>query len=368
MRFENFIVKNLKNKGSNTKSGKKQDKPALKYMLIIFAAVAVVAIGVVLAYDILWRANINCEGGKYRNFYVLKDATWESVKDSLMSKSLIRNEMEFDHAIMLFAKGKEPQCGFYSLEPGISNRSFINRVAYGLSNKVPMEVKMTRYTRWVARNLARQLDVDSASLYKAFTADTTLRKFGLTEASSLAMFVRFKRDVCWCSTADDVARTVADEYNKFWNAERLAKCNEIGLTPIQVTILASIVEEETNDYDDRRMVAGVYMNRIRKGMPLQSCPTVRYAWGDFSIKRVLKAHLEIDSPYNTYKYQGMPPGPIRIPSERAIDAVLNYERHNYYYMCAKSDFSGTHDYSTTFRQHSQYARKYQKNLNKKGIK
>ncbi len=347
----------------------KKNKPNKeKHFIIIFLSVVFVAAVVVVAYSMLWKPNINVEGGKYINFYVVNGDTWNDVRQKLTEKTLIKNEIEFNHALKLFAKNKEPQCGFYSLEPNISNRSFINRLAYGLSNKVPVEIKMTRYTRWVARNLSRQVAADSASLYQAFIADTTLHKFGVTRESSLAMFVRFKRDVNWCADASEIVNIVYDEYNEFWNDERRAKCNEIGLTPTQVTILASIVEEETNDYDDRRMVAGVYINRLRKRMPLQSCPTVRYAWGDFSIKRVLKAHLEIDSPYNTYKYSGMPPGPIRIPSENAIDAVLNYEHHNYYYMCAKSDFSGVHDYATTFKEHSNNARRYQRQLNKRGIK
>lgn len=359
------MKKNTRNKQIKSSEG---GKARVKWFIIIFLCLVLACVGVLLAYNILWKSNINTASGKYKKLYVPYGSTWVDVKDSLNAQGLIKNEREFDNALALFGKNKEPQCGFYSLEPNISNRAFINRVSYGLSNKLPLEVKMTRYTRWVARNISRQLDVDSATLYNAFTSDTVMHRFGVNKESSLAMFVRFKRDVSWCSDASDVMRVVEEEYHKFWDGERTAKCNEIGLTPVKVTILASIVEEETNDYDDRRMVAGVYMNRIRKGMPLQSCPTVRYAWGDFSINRVLKAHLEIDSPYNTYKYSGFPPGPIRIPSANSIDAVLNYEHHNYYYMCAKSDFSGTHDYATTFLQHSQNARKYQRELNKKGIR
>ena len=356
----------------NTKNGSKKSKSAskshLKISLIIFAVLVTLGIIGIVAYNLLWKPNINTEGGKYKSFYVLQGDTWDDVKVKLDSMGLIKHDLEFTNAVSVFAKDEMPQCGFYSLEPNISNRSFINRLSYGLSNKMPVEIKMTRYTRWVARNISRQVAADSASLYRAFMADSTLHKFGVTRESSLAMFVRFKREVNWCIDADEMVNIVYDEYNKFWNDDRRAKCYEIGLTPIQATILASIVEEETNDYDDRRMVAGVYMNRMRRGMPLQSCPTVRYAWENFSIKRVLKAHLEIDSPYNTYKYQGLPPGPIRIPSERAIDAVLNYVHHNYYYMCAKSDFSGVHDYATTFQEHSNNARRYQRQLNKRGIK
>lgn len=129
--------------------------------------------------------------------------------------------------------------------------------------------------------------------------------------------------------------------------------------------MASIVEEETNNAEDRRMVAGVYLNRLKKRMPLQACPTARYASGDFTLNRILKKHTQIDSPYNTYKYAGLPPGPIRIPTNNAIDAVLNYVPHKYLYFCAKPDFSGTHNYATTYAEHSRNARAYQKALNKR---
>jgi UPF0755 protein len=132
-----------------------------------------------------------------------------------------------------------------------------------------------------------------------------------------------------------------------------------------IHILASIVEEETNNAEDRRMVAGVYLNRLKKRMPLQACPTARYAAGDFSLNRILKKHTKIDSPYNTYKYAGLPPGPIRIPSAKAIDAVLDFVPHKYLYFCAKSDFSGTHNYASTFTEHSRNARAYQKALNQR---
>lgn len=358
------MKKNTRNKQINAGGDSNSQR---KWFIIIFLCLVLACIGALLAYNILWKSNINTHSRKYKKLYIPSGSTWNDVKDSLNAQNLIDSEAEFDRALLFFVGGQEPQCGFYSIEPNVSNRSFINRVAYGLSNKLPLEIKMTRYPSWVARNISRQLDLDSATLYNSFMADTVLHRFGVTRESALAMFVRFRRDVPWCTDATSVINIVEDEYHKFWDGERTAKCNEIGLTPVKVTILASIVEEETNDYDDRRMVAGVYMNRIHRGMPLQACPTVRYAWHDFTIARVLKAHLQIDSPYNTYKYSGFPPGPIRIPSANSIDAVLNYEHHNYLYMCAKADFSGTHDYSTTFQQHNERARKYQRELNKKGI-
>ena len=158
------------------------------------------------------------------------------------------------------------------------------------------------------------------------------------------------------------------ERRNFWNDNRKAKAAAIGLTIEEVATLASIVDEETNNDAEKPIVAGLYINRLKKGMLLQADPTVKYALGDFARKRILKADLEIDSPYNTYKYKGLPPGPIRIPTLQAIESVLNYTKHNYLYMCAKEDFSGTHNFASTLSQHNANARRYQQALNRLNIK
>lgn len=157
------------------------------------------------------------------------------------------------------------------------------------------------------------------------------------------------------------------EYKKFWNAERMAKCDSIKLDPIKTYIMASIVDAETNISKEMPTVAGVYMNRYNQNYKLEADPTCVYAVGDFTIKRVRKGHREVESPYNTYKYAGLPPGPINIPSIKAIDAVLNYERHKYFFFCANPDLSGNHLFSVTFDEHLNVARKYQKELNENDI-
>jgi UPF0755 protein len=154
----------------------------------------------------------------------------------------------------------------------------------------------------------------------------------------------------------------------FWTEQRLKKAEAIGLTPVQVATLASIVEEETAVNEEKPMVAGLYINRLKKGMLLQADPTVKFSLKEFGLRRILFKHLEVDSPYNTYKYAGLPPGPIRIPSIAGIESVLNYAHHNYLYMCAKEDFSGTHNFAVTSAQHAANARKYQQALNRRGIR
>ena len=317
-------------------------------------------------YKVFLDPNINAnpESATYKYLYVRPNDTWDDVVTQLDTNKWINN-VEYLKTCIEYLEKEAPECGKYDLEPNLGNRNFVNRLAYGLSNKAKLQLKMTRYTPWVARNLSRQLPIDSASLADQFLADTLLRKYGLTKESSLALFVRIDTAVQWCLTPKEVEMVVLDARERFWNEERRAKARKTGLNLKDIHILASIVEEETNNAEDRRMVAGVYLNRLKKRMPLQACPTARYAAGDFSLNRILKKHTKIDSPYNTYKYAGLPPGPIRIPSAKAIDAVLDFVPHKYLYFCAKADFSGTHNYATTFSEHSRNARAYQKALNQR---
>jgi UPF0755 protein len=338
-----------------------------KIISIVILVLLVLASGVgYYFYKVFLGPNINAnpESTTYKYLYVKPNDTWNDVVAQLDSNGWVSSVKDLQTCIEYLEK-EAPECGKYDLEPNLGNRNFVNRLAYGLSNKAKLQLKMTRYTPWVARNLSRQLPIDSASLADVFLADTLLRKYGLTKESSLALFVRIDTAVQWCLTPKEVETVVLDARERFWNPERLEKARKTGLNLKDIHILASIVEEETNNAEDRRMVAGVYLNRLKKRMPLQACPTARYAAGDFSLNRILKKHTKIDSPYNTYKYAGLPPGPIRIPSAKAIDAVLDFVPHKYLYFCAKSDFSGTHDYATTFSEHSRNARAYQKALNQR---
>ena len=190
---------------------------------------------------------------------------------------------------------------------------------------------------------------------------------GFTPETINALFIPNTYEIYWNISADKFIRRMKREYDAFWTPERLKKAEEIGLTPVEASILASIVEEETAASDEYPIVAGLYINRLHAGIPLQADPTVKFAVGDFSLQRILFEHLEIDSPYNTYINTGLPPGPIRIPSKKGIDSVLNYTKHNYIYMCAKEDFSGTHNFASNYADHMANARKYWKALNERKI-
>ena len=210
--------------------------------------------------------------------------------------------------------------------------------------------------------------VDSCEIANILNDTAYISKLGFTPETLPALFIPNTYEVYWNMSAEDFMQRMLKEHKAFWNEKRLKQAEAIGLTPIEVATLASIVEEETANQAEKPMVAGLYINRLKKGMLLQADPTVKFSLQEFGLKRILFKHLEVDSPYNTYKYAGLPPGPIRVPSYQGLESVLNYTKHNYIYMCAKEDFSGTHNFAVTSAQHAANARKYQQALNRRGIR
>jgi UPF0755 protein len=193
-------------------------------------------------------------------------------------------------------------------------------------------------------------------------------QYGFDTTTILAMFIPNTYEMYWNTSAKKLFKKMHGEYKKFWTEERLQKAEALGLTPIQVSVLASIVEAETQQNSEKSRIAGVYLNRLKSGMPLQADPTVKFAVGDFAIKRILGGHTQTDSPYNTYKYTGLPPGPINLPSSVSIDAVLGAEKHKYFYFCASPTSPGFHDFSENYRDHINNANKYHTHLNNNKIK
>ncbi|HAZ24348.1 MAG TPA: endolytic transglycosylase MltG, partial [Algoriphagus sp.] len=190
-----------------------------------------------------------------------------------------------------------------------------------------------------------------------------IRKFDFNEETIMSMFIPNTYEVWWNTSPEALFDRMYKEYNDFWTDERKKKAAELGLNPKEVSTLASIVQAESQKKDERAKIAGVYLNRLKLNMPLQADPTLVFALGDFSLKRILNIHKETESPYNTYKYAGLPPGPINLPDINSLDAVLNYEDHDYLYFCAKEDFSGYHAFAKTLSEHNANARRYQAALN-----
>ena len=210
--------------------------------------------------------------------------------------------------------------------------------------------------------------IDSATIADALLSEETCQHYGYDTATIAAMFVPNTYDVYWNMSVDKFLERMQKENEHFWQGEREAKAAQMQLTPIEVCTLASIIDEETSNNAEKPMIAGMYLNRLKANMPLQADPTIKFALKQFELKRIWQNLLHVDSPYNTYMNEGLPPGPIKIASIKGIDAVLNAAEHDYLYMCAKEDFSGTHNFATTYQEHLQNAARYTQALNERGIK
>ncbi len=258
--------------------------------------------------------------------------------------------------------------GRYGVPTDMSASGLFNMLKRGEQTPLNVPIPSARTMDRLAGAVAKKLELDSLELLQALTDSTLIAKYGYTQATFPSMFIPDSYNMYWTVSVEDFLDRMQKEHDRFWNDERLAKAKALDMTPEEVSTLASIVTEETAATAEKPTVAGLYINRLRKGMLLQSDPTVKFAMHDFSIRRILNRMLTTDDPYNTYKYRGLPPGPIRIPMKEDLEAVLNYEHHDYIYMCAKEDFSGTHNYARTEAEHAANARRYHQALNARGIR
>jgi UPF0755 protein len=244
----------------------------------------------------------------------------------------------------------------------------IRKLRNAQQDPVKLQFNSLRTKEQLAGRIAEQIMVDSASLITLMNDPEFLKQYEVTPETVISLFIPNTYEVFWNIKAENLFKRMKREYDHFWTSERKAKAAAIPMTQEEVIILASIIQEETNKKSEYPTIAGLYINRLRKKMPLQACPTVKYAVGDFTLRRILHKHLKVDSPYNTYKYPGLPPGPIRTPSTICIDAVLNYEKHDYLYMAADASLNGGHAFAKTGAEHLRNARKIQQVLNERGIK
>lgn len=258
--------------------------------------------------------------------------------------------------------------GRYEIEPKENAIQVFRKLRNGQQSPINVTVPSVRTMDRLAAELAKVLMVDSASIAATFHDGYLCEKYGCTEATIASIVIPNTYQMYWNISPEKLLERLHKESKIFWNDNREAKAKALGLTHIEVSTLASIIDEETANNAEKPMIAGMYYNRLKIDMPLQADPTVKFAMGDFAAKRIYHEWLTTDSPYNTYANTGLPPGPIRIPSVAGLDAVLNLVHHNYLYMCAKEDFSGTHNFAVTYNEHLQNARKYQNALNARGIR
>jgi len=300
--------------------------------------------------------------------YIPTGSSIENVTKLLVDKNYImdRNSFEWLAEKKKYKFNVKP--GRYRIKNKMSNNELINLLRSGIQVPVKLTFNNVRTVDEFAGVVSRKLEPDSMAILTILNNDKVLSEYGFNKSSVPALFISNTYEMYWNTDVRDFIIRMYKEYNKFWNGKRRKLASEIGLTPVEVTTVASIVFEETSRQSEYSAIAGVYINRIKKGMKLQADPTVKFAMHNFSLKRIYTKYLEYDSHYNTYKYQGLPPGPICFPSVQVIDAVLNYEHHKYLYFCAKDDLSGTHNFSTSLMQHNAYARKYQTALDKNSVK
>lgn len=258
--------------------------------------------------------------------------------------------------------------GRYAIESNISAIKLFRTLRNGLQSPLKWTVPSVRTKKDLAKALSKNLMISSDSVYAILNDSVACAKYGFDTVSIVSMFIPDTYEIYWNTSADKLLEKMHKTYQNFWTEERKSKAKKLGLSEYEVITLASIVEEETAANKEKPTIAGLYYNRLQQNILLQADPTVKFALQDFGLRRILNKHLTVDSPYNTYKYAGLPPGPIRIPSTIGIDAVLNLEHHEYIYMCANSDFSGTHKFAATYQEHQKNAAEYVAELNKRNIK
>ncbi len=300
--------------------------------------------------------------------YIKTGSDFEDVYSTIKKEGIVRDSISFMNAANNMDYPASVKPGRYRMTKGMSNRSLVNMLKAGNQEPVKISFQNVRLKQTLAGMVARKLETDSASIGRLLDSAAFVEKYGFNTNNVYTMFIPNSYELYWNTSAEKFFARMYDEYKKFWTPERKNKAEKIELTPAEVSILASIVDGEALMDKEMPTIAGLYMNRLKKGMKLEADPTVIYAANDFTIRRVLNKHLRINSPYNTYMNTGLPPGPIGMPSINAIDAVLNYSNHNYIYMCAKEDFSGYHNFATTLAEHSRNARKFQQALNERNIK
>ena len=332
------------------------------FVLVVLAGVTAVCFG----YKIVFANVISPQAPDY--LYIKTGSTYGEVIDLLKKKYVVKNVKTFEWVSKWKKYPQKIRAGRYAIKQGMNNNELVNMLRSGRQEAVNFTFNNIRTKEQFARRVAEQLEMESQNLLNLLNDNDFLANYRLDTETALTIFIPNTYQMWWNTSAEDFIKKMHREYEKFWTEERREKAAQIPLSPTEVIILASIVEEENHRTDEQARIAGVYINRLKKGMRLQADPTVKFALQDFAIKRLLYADLEIDSPYNTYKYTGLPPGTVRIPSPTCIDKVLDYEQHNYIFMCAKEDFSGYHNFAVTNSEHEANAKKYHNSLNMNKIK
>lgn len=296
------------------------------------------------------------------------DDTIDSVYVKLRANASPRQMLGFKLLASLSRYGKHIRTGHFQTGPSVSSFTLLRHMKNGMQTPIELTIPNVRTNDDLANALAGDLMLPADSIIHFLRDSARCANLGFDTATIMCVFLPNTYEVYWNTTTDRFMKRMKKEYDAFWTPKRQAQAKAAGLSPTEVITLASIIDEETANDAEKPMIAGMYLNRYHQGMPLQADPTIKFALRQFHLRRIYHNLLSTPSPYNTYQNVGLPPGPIRIPTLAGINAVLNFVRHDYLYMCAKEDFSGTHNFARTYSEHLANARKYSKALNDRGIK
>ena len=336
-----------------------------KTLSIILAAVAVLAVAAGFAALRWYNDNKRANFSREVEIYVYPEMDASKVMQVIADSAGVIRPASLKRTFADKKVDEYMKPGHYVIKPSSSSVYVARMLNNGWQSPVRLVLSGTMRRKGdIARKIGNQMMVDSTAVADALGNEALLEKYGFNSVNMFSLFIPDTYEMYWTASVEEILQKQKDAYDAFWTEENLRKASALGLTRDEVSTLASIVSGETNYEPEMPTIAGVYLNRLRIGMPLQADPTVAYCF-DYQLTRVLRRHLEVDSPYNTYKYAGLPPGPICVPPRSCLQAVLNPDRHNYLYFCAKADFSGTHAFASTLSEHMNNARAFQSALNRR---
>ena len=307
------------------------------------------------------------EGDKSFALLIPRGSTFESVMDTLQAHRVVNDETSFRFLAKMMKYPEKVKEGRYEIKPLMGNREALVKLRNGSQDAMPVTFNSMRQKSDLIQRLGSKFEFKSEALGKLLNDPATCGKFGFDTTTIVCLFLPNTYEMFWTISPEGLLERMGSEYKKFWTPDRQAKAKALGMSQTQVQVLASIVAAETNKRDEQPRVAGVYLNRLKRGMKLEADPTVIFALRDFGIRRLLNRQLTIDSPYNTYRYTGLPPGPINLPAPTTIDNVLNAEQHDYLYFVVNASFNGYHTFSKTLAEHMANARLYQQALTRMKI-
>lgn len=335
-------------------------KPSKKLIFFLLLSILLISF-TYYGFQICYTPNVLVEK-QDREIIIPKGATFKDVQRIFHEGDITQDLISFSFLSKLMDYDEQVKAGRYLLRANMTNLQAIRLLRSGQQEPVKITFNNVRLISELSEKITRNLFIKKEEFEAALVQFAMTNRYGFNKDNVLTMFIPNTYEVYYQASAEEVIERMHQEYEKFWNADRKAKAQKEGFTPIEVSILASIVQAESVQKDEAPIIAGLYINRLKEGIPLQADPTLVFAVGDFTLKRVLNEHKEVDSPYNTYKYAGLPPGPVNMPEIRSIDAVLNHAQTDYLYMCAKEDFSGRHNFTGDYDQHINNAKRYQRAL------